>query len=102
MHHKDATLASAARQRKVTMIADQGDWEAAWALFHESLRLQPDRLVEIAENPVHAFSSPSEGEPEVLAHLRPLIDARQPFDVVYELQSSTAVSNCNLRVRMQK
>ena len=24
------------------MIADQGNWEAAWALFHESLRLQPD------------------------------------------------------------
>ncbi len=134
MHHKDATLASAARQRKVTMIADQGDWEAAWALFHESLRLQPDhpsfsqleitlllqqgrgeeararaafwshrlrrlspdyaeyadRLVELAENPVQAFSGPTEGEPELLTHLRPLIDARQPFDLVYELASDTA------------
>jgi Uncharacterised protein family (UPF0149)/SEC-C motif len=134
MHHKDATLASAARQRKVTMIADQGDWEGAWALFHESLRLQPDhpsfsqlevtlllqqgrteeararatfwshrlrrispdyaefadRLVEIAENPVHAFSSPTDDEPELLSHLRLVIDARQPFDVVYELASSSA------------
>ena len=42
MEHSDPDLATAARQRKVTMLADQGDWDGAWSLFQTSLRRTPD------------------------------------------------------------
>ena len=40
--HRDLALASGARQRKVTMLADDDKWDAAWALFAESLRRDPN------------------------------------------------------------
>lgn len=42
MEHSDPDLATAARQRKVTMLADQGDWDGAWSIFQASLRRAPD------------------------------------------------------------
>ncbi len=35
-------LATSARCRRVTMLADRGEYEAAWALFHETQRFNPD------------------------------------------------------------
>lgn len=42
MEHADPDLAAAARQRMVTMLADGGKWQEAWALFAESLRRNPE------------------------------------------------------------
>ncbi len=38
----DRTLRSAAMQRRVTMLSDAGDYDAAWALFREAQRHEPD------------------------------------------------------------
>lgn len=38
---RDKTLATAARCRLATMLADQGDFEAAWAMFQSAQRLNP-------------------------------------------------------------
>lgn len=38
---RDPSLATAARCRWATLLADGGDFRAAWALFHETLRLYP-------------------------------------------------------------
>ena len=42
MEHPDPEIATTARQRKVTMLADAGDWDGAWSLFQSSLRRAPD------------------------------------------------------------
>lgn len=42
LNHPDPDLSSAVHQRKVIILADSGDWDAAWALFHASLRRHPD------------------------------------------------------------
>lgn len=39
---RDPTLATAARCRWISMLADGGDARAAWALFHETQRLYPE------------------------------------------------------------
>lgn len=36
------TLRSAALHRRITVVSDKGDYEEAWRLFHEALRLEPD------------------------------------------------------------
>lgn len=38
----DRTIRSAALQRRVTMAADAGDYDTAWALFREAQRHEPD------------------------------------------------------------
>lgn len=38
----DRTLASAALHRRVTMVADEGDYATAWRLFEQAQRHQPD------------------------------------------------------------
>lgn len=38
---RDKTLATAARCRQASMLADQGDFDAAWALFQSAQRLNP-------------------------------------------------------------
>lgn len=38
----DPTLRSAALHRRITVLADQGDYTQAWQLFQDALRLQPD------------------------------------------------------------
>jgi tetratricopeptide (TPR) repeat protein len=38
----DPTLRSAALHRRITILADQGDYAQAWQLFQDALRLQPD------------------------------------------------------------
>jgi hypothetical protein len=42
VRHPDAELANAARQREITMLADQGSLDAAWSRFHELMRLTPE------------------------------------------------------------
>lgn len=42
MSAPDVTLRSAAMHRRCCMLADEGDYAAAWALFDKALRLQPD------------------------------------------------------------
>jgi len=44
---RDTTLRCAAMHRQISALADQGDYPKAWALFQQTLRLQPD-------NPSHA------------------------------------------------
>lgn len=38
----DKKLRSAAYHRQITVLADRGEWKAAWRLFHEALRWQPN------------------------------------------------------------
>ena len=38
----DRSIRSAAMQRRVSMLSDQGDYTAAWALFREAQRHEPD------------------------------------------------------------
>ena len=38
----DKALATAARSRRVSMLADRGEYAAAWNLFHETQRLSPN------------------------------------------------------------
>ena len=38
----DKALATAARCRRVSMLADRGEYDAAWNLFHETQRLSPN------------------------------------------------------------
>ncbi|HMN20329.1 MAG TPA: UPF0149 family protein [Ottowia sp.] len=40
--HRDKALATAARARQVTMLADQGEYAQAWALFKQAQRDAPD------------------------------------------------------------
>lgn len=40
--HPDKTLATAARCRLVSVLADQGELERAWQLFHETTRFNPN------------------------------------------------------------
>jgi tetratricopeptide (TPR) repeat protein len=40
--HGDRTIRSAALQRRVSMLSDQGDYAAAWSLFREAQRHEPD------------------------------------------------------------
>jgi yecA family protein len=40
--HTDKALATAARARLVSVLADQGEVERAWALFHETSRFNPN------------------------------------------------------------
>jgi len=40
-HSQDKRLATAARCRQATMLADQGDWNEAWAMFQSAQRLNP-------------------------------------------------------------
>jgi hypothetical protein len=42
MKHGDRTLRSAAMQRRVSMLADEGEFPAAWKLFAEAQRYQPE------------------------------------------------------------
>jgi tetratricopeptide (TPR) repeat protein len=42
LRHGDRTLRSASMQRRVSMLADAGDFAAAWKLFSEAQRHQPD------------------------------------------------------------
>lgn len=42
MRHGDRTLRSAAMQRRVSILADQGDMAAAWKLFGEAQRHDPE------------------------------------------------------------
>jgi len=39
--YRDKTLATAARCRQASMLADQGDFDAAWAMFQSAQRLNP-------------------------------------------------------------
>ncbi len=38
----DKALATSARCRRVSMLADRGEYQQAWTLFHETQRLSPD------------------------------------------------------------
>ncbi len=40
--HGDRSLRSASMQRRVTMLADSGDYPRAWALFAQAQRSEPD------------------------------------------------------------
>lgn len=40
--HRDKALATAARAREVTMLADQGEYAQAWAVFRQAQRDAPD------------------------------------------------------------
>lgn len=42
IEHGDRTMRSAAIQRKVTMLADRGEFKEAWALFKQAQQLEPD------------------------------------------------------------
>jgi tetratricopeptide (TPR) repeat protein len=42
MQAPDLTLRSAALHRRITILADQGNYGQAWKLFQDALRLQPD------------------------------------------------------------